>query len=157
MPQAPFINPRGTVGTPQMELKQKKTRAPTHKCTALRTFLKREACLLAPHSLLCLASHLTTTKTRELAEAGSLHQLGIQLLRAPGNPGIHQPPPGQLQPHILLVAWPGLTQLPRYDAANLNLSFPTCLLVQDSPPEYEWCYKKEECAEETWKAEFAVG
>jgi len=26
----------------------------------------------------------------------------------------------------------------------------------DSPTEYEWCYKKEDCAEETWKAEFAT-
>ena len=67
--------------------------------------------------------HRRRSLCRELAEAGSLHQLGIQLLRAPGNPGIHQPPPGQLQPHILLVHWPGLTQLRRYDVANLNFSF----------------------------------
>merc|ERR1711874_201494 len=32
-----------------------------------------------------------------------------------------------------------------------------CLCPPPPPPEpYEWCYKKEECAEETWKEEFAT-
>ena len=36
-PRAPFMSPRGTVGTSQMRFSVSITRAPTHKCSAPRT------------------------------------------------------------------------------------------------------------------------
>jgi hypothetical protein len=45
----------------------KKTFAPTHKCKALRMFRKSADFLLVPFSLLCFASHRTTTFKAETA------------------------------------------------------------------------------------------
>ena len=58
----------------------------------------------------------------------------------------------------------------KYFTEQINiypLSFIACFILAESSathisnyyflePEYEWCYKKEECAEETWKEQFAV-
>ena len=63
-----------------------------------------------------------------------------------------------------------MDHISKYFIEQINiypLSFIACFILAESSathisnyyflePEYEWCYKKEECAEETWKAQFPV-
>ena len=69
-PRAPFMSPKGTVGISQVRFCVSITRAPTHKCSARRTWRKSSAALCKPRGSLCPASTLTTTPVA-LAEPGA--------------------------------------------------------------------------------------